>query len=210
MHPNPAFRGQDRADSLDFARERGFGVLTAAGPDGPLASHVPFVLSEDGARVGFHLVRSNPLAPVLKEGAPALLAVGGPDAYISPDWYDIGHDQVPTWNYVAVHLRGTARMLPPEALRDHLRAASAEFESRLAPKKPWTIDKMEPEQLARMERMILPAELEIAEIDGTWKLNQNKPAEARLRAAQALAHSPVVSPDGGLLAALMRDVGDKT
>lgn len=206
MHPNPAFRDTDSAEILAFARGRGFGVLTAAGPDGPLASHVPFVLSEDGARVGFHLVRSNPLVRVLADGAPALLAVGGPDAYISPDWYEIGHDQVPTWNYLAAHLRGTARILPAQALRDHLRAASAEFERRLAPKKPWTIDKMEPEQLARMERMIVPAELEITEVAGTWKLNQNKPAEARLRAAAALEQSPVVSPDGRSLAQLMREI----
>ncbi|MEM8596856.1 MAG: FMN-binding negative transcriptional regulator, partial [Pseudomonadota bacterium] len=44
MHPNPAFRSQETAEALIEARARGFGILTAQGPDGPLASHVPFLL----------------------------------------------------------------------------------------------------------------------------------------------------------------------
>ncbi|MEM8657872.1 MAG: FMN-binding negative transcriptional regulator, partial [Pseudomonadota bacterium] len=50
MHPNAAFRKPTRDQNIAFARERAFGVLTLAGPDGPLASHVPFVLSPDGTR----------------------------------------------------------------------------------------------------------------------------------------------------------------
>jgi len=57
-----------------------------------------------------HLVRSNPIAQCLRAGErKAVLAVSGPDAYVSPDWYARMPDQVPTWNYVAVHLRGTRR-----------------------------------------------------------------------------------------------------
>ena len=205
MHPNPAYRQNPAEQSLGFARSRGFGTLVLNGAAGPLASHIPFVVTEDGASAEFHLVRSNPIARALTAPQPALIAVGGPDGYVSPDWYAAGHDQVPTWNYIAVHLRGTAEALPAEALRPHLDRLSAHFEAMLAPKPPWTIDKMPAEALARMLRQIVPCRMRIDRIDGTWKLNQNKPDAVRLRAAEAMAGS-TTGQETAALADLMRAV----
>ncbi|MFD1880657.1 FMN-binding negative transcriptional regulator [Paracoccus pacificus] len=194
MHPNPIFRKETARQNMQFALDRGFGTLTCAGDPWPLASHVPFVKGP-GDSVEFHMVRSNPICRVAP--APALLAVTGPDGYISPDWYRIA-DQVPTWNYLAVHLRGRIEALPVETLRDHLDRLSATFEQRLLPKKPWSAAKMTPEALARMMRMILPFRLVIEDVQGTWKFSQNKPDAARLSAADHVA------PD---LAVLMRAAG---
>jgi transcriptional regulator len=134
MHTNPAFRGADRETNLAFARERGFGVLAVSGPDDPLMSHVPFVLNADGTQADMHLTRSNPIA---RAGLPAgaVIAVIGPDAYISPDWYGVP-DQVPTWNYVAVHLRGRLVALDESVMKGHVDELSAVHEGRLLPKKP--------------------------------------------------------------------------
>lgn len=188
MHPNPAFRTTDSEDNIAFARARGFGVLTLSGPDGPLAAHVPFLISADGGAVDLHLARSNPIArsPL---PAKALIAVSGPDAYISPDWYGVP-DQVPTWNYVAVHLRGMLHAQPLETLRDHVDALSARFETELLPKSPWVSSKMTDGIMDRMMRMIVPFRLVLESVDGTWKLNQNKDASVRLAAAEALAQRP--------------------
>lgn len=201
MHPNPAFRQTPEARNLAFARARGFGILAVNGAEGPLAAHVPFLISPDGTVADLHLARSNPIA---RAGlpAPALIAVSGPDAYISPDWYGI-EDQVPTWNYVAVHLRGTLSPLPVDTLRDHADALSARFEAGLLPKTPWGSQKMTDSVMDRMMRMILPFRLTLTGIDGTWKLNQNKPAGARLAAADALA-ARGGEPDTTALARLMR------
>ena len=150
----------------------------------PLLSHVPFLLAKDGELVHAHLSRANPILGLLEEGERhAVLAVNGPDGYISPDWYETDPGQVPTWNYVAVHLQGRLRLRPVEALRDHLEALSAKFEQRLLPKPPWRVDKVPERQLQALMRAILPIELEITAVDGTWKLNQNKPDAARLAAA---------------------------
>lgn len=205
MHSNPAFRQTPAERNLAFARDRGFGILTVSAGSGPLAAHVPFLLSPDGAFAECHLARSNPIAR-LAWPAPALLIVSGPDAYISPDWYGTPEqipDQVPTWNYIAVHLRGQLEALPEAALEPHLDALSAEHEGRLAPKRPWTKAKMSPSAMPRMMRAILPLRLSVETVEGTWKLSQNKPAEARVRAADALARQP---GGGGsaALAALMR------
>jgi transcriptional regulator len=204
MHPNPAFRQTPSERNLAFARARGFGVLSVNGPDGPLAAHVPFLLNDDGTLADLHLARSN---AIVRAGlpAPALIAIAGPDAYVSPDWYGPHHDvpdQVPTWNYVAVHLRGVLEPLPEDALRPHVDALSAEHERRIEGKAPWTSAKMTEGAMPRMMRMILPFRFRVLSVDGTWKLNQNKPAEVRARAAGALALG-----DAGAqaIAGLMRD-----
>ncbi|MGR3542262.1 MAG: FMN-binding negative transcriptional regulator [Hasllibacter sp.] len=197
MHPNPAFRAPDEARDLAHAARRGFGVLAANGDGAPLLAHVPFVM--EGRAADLHLVRSNPLARALP--ARATLIVAGPDGYVSPDWYGTP-DQVPTWNYVAIHLTGRLARLPDGALRAHLDALSARFEGAL-PKRPWTSAKMSPGTMERMMRAIVPARLTIERIESTWKLNQNKPDAARRAAAGAIGGSH----GAGLaeLAALMRD-----
>jgi transcriptional regulator len=193
MHPNPAFRKTPAQDNLAFARNRGFGILAGNGPHGPLLAHIPFLLSADGSFADLHLARSNPVIPVIP--GPAVLSVVGADGYVSPDWYGL-EDQVPTWNYVAVHLRGTLTPLPPEYLRPHLDALSDHHEARLAPKPVWKSTKMTDGTMDRLMRMILPFRLNIATVDGTWKLGQNKPASARQGVIDAL--------DGHPIAALMR------
>ena len=203
MHPNPAFRKTAADRNLAFARARGFGVLSVNGPEGPLMAHVPFLLSDDGTMADLHLARSN---AVIAAGLPAqaILAVIGPDAYISPDWYGV-EDQVPTWNYIAVHLRGTLVQLPDEAMDGHVNALSDRFEARLAPKPIWKSTKMGDGVMDRMKRMILPFRLNITTVDGTWKLNQNKTPAARAGVIVAL------DAQGGAqaeIARAMRDLSD--
>jgi transcriptional regulator len=50
---------------------------------------------------------------------------------------------------------------------------------------------MTPGSMDRMMRQILPFRFTVAEVQGTWKLNQNKTEDARLGAAQAIASSPI-------------------
>lgn len=186
MHPNPAFRAEDLSRHIAFARDRAFGVLAVSSDDAPQMSHIPFLLNEEGTLAELHLVRSNPIVRMLKQPRTARIAASGPDGYISPDWYGVT-DQVPTWNYVAVHLTGQLELRPPTELRDLLDRQSAFYEERLRPKPPWRTDKMTDDALARMMRMIVPCRMRIDDIQGTWKLNQNKPDEVRLRAADQVA-----------------------
>lgn len=184
MHPNPAYRQTPRAANLAFARDRAFGTLAVGAEGGPLLAHVPFLLGPDGTSADLHLVRSNPIARL--GPVPAVMAVAGPDAYVSPDWYGIG-DQVPTWNYVAVHLRGRLEPLPDADLPDLLDRQSRAYETRLLPKPPWTTDKLTDETRSRLLRMIRPFRLAIDVVDGTWKLGQNKSEDVRRAAADGVA-----------------------
>ncbi len=190
MHPNTAFRQEPAFTNLGLCRKRGFGMLCLNGHPSPLISHIPFFLSDSGEDAELHLVRSNPIVRAVTKPTPAVIAVSGPDGYVSPDWYDTP-DQVPTWNYVAVHLRGVLHPMDAGLMREHLDRLSGHFEGRLAPKPIWKTDKLSDDALARMERQILPFRFAITDVEGTWKLNQNKTDDARRGAAEAIKQSPI-------------------
>ena len=155
-----------------------------------------------------HLTRANPILHSLEKGErAAVMVVSGPDCYISPDWYEADPGLVPTWNYVAVHLRGRLRLRPQESLRNHLNALAMQFEERLLPKPPWQVSKVPERQLEAMMRTIFPVELEVETVDGTWKLNQNRPDEARLNAARHVDCGDL-GMETAALAGLMRKLPD--
>lgn len=205
MHPNPAFRSESDRRNIGFARQRGFGTLIINADPAPLLSHIPFVLADDGHQAELHLVKSNPIARHVQAPTHAVIAVTGPDAYISPDWYG-EPSQVPTWNYVAVHLRGILHPLDHGLMHDQLERLSAEFEGRLLPKTPWTVGKTPEDVLSKLMRAIVPFRFEITQIDSTWKLNQNKSDPARVGAATNVRSSPI-GQETALLAALMHGAG---
>lgn len=202
MHPNPAFRKTGEETNIAFARNKGFGVLAVNAASGPLLSHIPFQLTEDGSYLEAHLVRSNPIIRLLEAPVEAVIAVSSADAYVSPDWYGI-KDQVPTWNYVAIHIRGKLERLDDAELHGVLERLTAAMENQLLPKKPWTSGKMDQQVYERMRRQIVPVAMRVEAIEGTWKLSQNKADEVRLAAAEGVTGHGI-GTQTGLMADLMR------
>lgn len=202
MHPNSAFRWDDRAALRGFAEAIGFGMLFAATPDGPRVAHVPFVFLDD-ARIGFHIARGNGIARHLA-GSDALLVVNGPDGYVSPDWYQLDNNQVPTWNYLAAEFEGPVTRMDTAALVAQIDALTAAQESQLAPKPVWTRGKMDEGRFEKMIEAVQGFELRVAGWRGTAKLSQNRAEVARLNAAdaaevagnRALAHLMRELPNG--------------
>jgi transcriptional regulator len=205
MYTPPAFK-QDRAASLAFADARGFGTICAYDGTKPVASALPFYLSyaADGTpQAAFHLARHNPLAKLADRTSCWLLAVNGPDAYVSPDWY-VSPDQVPTWLYQAVHLSGPVRLLSDEELSVQIDTLSAKFESWLLPKKPWTSGKMTVARLDAMKKAIVGLVMTVEEVEGSFKLNQHKSEADYAAIANALGAQP--QPDARKIAQLMQKV----
>ena len=180
MHPNAAFRWEDRDAMRALAKDIGFGMLFLNTPDGPHVAHLPFVFLDDD-RIGFHMARNNAIARYLV-GAEALFVINGPDGYISPDYYGIP-DQVPTWNYVAIELVGSVRKMDEAALIAQSDALSHHQESKLAPKRVWTRAKMADGMFEKMLRGIYGFEMHITTWRSTLKLGQNKTEAVRLSAA---------------------------
>lgn len=185
MYTQPQFR-PDRAASLAFAAARGFGTVCVWDGSKPIASALPFCLDygSDGTPcLAFHVARGNPLIHQADGIKTWLMAVNGPDAYVSADWY-VSPDQVPTWLYQAVHFAGAVRVMPQDELGPHLDALSAKFESWLAPKPPWTLSKMSVGRLDAMKKAIMGLVMTVDEVEGSFKLNQHK-SEVDYKAVEA-------------------------
>ncbi|GEO00534.1 transcriptional regulator [Novosphingobium sediminis] len=183
MHPNPAFRSDDRALYAALIEETGIGMVFLTTPDGPRVAHVPLLLTDAGT-LRFHLALGNALTRHL-DGAQALAVVNGPDGYISARWYS-DPDQVPTWNYLALEMEGPVRRMDRDGLHGLLEDVSNHHEARVAEGAPWTMDKMARIKRDRMMDMIVGFELTVEAWRPTIKLSQNKPAEERNRVIEGL------------------------
>ena len=199
MHPNSAFRHDDRALLEALIEEVGFGMVFATTPDGPRVAHTPLLYTRGGA-VQFHLARGNALTAHLN-GMTALAVVNGPDGYVSARWY-ADPAQVPTWNYVSLELEGRVRRIDADALLALVEGLSERQEDRIESGTPWTMDKLTPAQLRGLLAGIVGFEMEVQAWRPTFKLSQNKSADERARVADGLE-----AEGSAAIAQLMRTLG---
>ena len=187
MHPNVAFRTklapeEERQYLVQWVRDIGFGSIFMTTPDGPRVAHAPFVCAD--GKLQFHLARGNALTKHIA-GSVALAVAGGPNGYVSPDYY-IAANQLPTWNYISIELEGPVRAMDQEGLIALLDDLGAVNEAKLAPKEPWTRDKMDDAKFHKMLGGIIGFEMEVMAWRPTLKLSQNKTEAERMRVADEL------------------------
>lgn len=178
MHPNVAYRSEDRALLETLIDEIGFGMIFGATPDGPRVAHAPMLRTGDGA-LQFHLSRGNALSKHL-DGMTALAVINGPDGYVSARWYE-DQTRVPTWDYISIELEGRVRRMDNDGLLGLLETLTAQHEARVAGGEPWTMAKLPAERQRQLLAAIHGFELEIAAWRPTLKLHQTVPAHERER-----------------------------
>jgi len=123
MYLRPAFNETDLGRIAAMIEQNSFGTLVTHGPNGLLATHVPFLVKRAGEKLVLtaHLGAPNPQCALL-DGGDAMAIFTGPHAYISPLWYRT-QPAVPTWDYVAVHIHGKLEAVTePDEISDILRA----------------------------------------------------------------------------------------
>jgi transcriptional regulator len=178
MYIPPHFLESDADALATFIDEHAFGTLVTVSGARPFATHIPF-LYERGERVlHAHVARANPQWRHIAAAPEVLVTFQGPHGYVSPTWYqDAG---VPTWNYTAVHVYGAARVVDDLAAKErHVKQLAARYESGSA--KPW-----EPDFDPRRLEGIVGLEIRIGEIQGKFKLSQNRSAADRAGVVAAL------------------------
>lgn len=166
-----------------------FGTLVTVHDGQPHVSHLPFLYERhtgQHGRLSCHLARANPQWRQLTEGQTVLAIFQGPHGYVSPAWY--AAPGVPTWNYAIAHVYGVARII--EAAADISRIVdklTAVHEARYPI--PWQSNLSE-EQWAQLPRAIVGLEIDVTEIQGKFKLSQNRSIEDRQRVIDQLRQSP--------------------
>ncbi len=182
MHPNPVFRSDDRNLLETLIDQIGFGMVFAETPDGPRVAHTPLLSTGDGA-VQFHLARSNALTKSL-DRKTGLVVVNGPDAYVSPRWYD-NRGTVPTWDYISVELEGRVRRMSDEGLEALLHSVIDKHETRLGGEQ-WAADETPDDVWQKLFKAIAGFEMEILAWRPTLKMSQKKSPDERERIAAGL------------------------
>jgi transcriptional regulator len=114
-------REEDREKLYDFMRAHSFATLVTVENGTPRGTHLPFMVEmEEGRHVLYaHMAKANQQWKDFSAAAEVLVIFQEPHAYVSPRHYETAHN-VPTWNYVAVHLYGRTQILEGEEEKQRL------------------------------------------------------------------------------------------
>lgn len=133
----------------------------------PLVTHLPLVY-ENEKLIG-HIDIYNPQASLLKNDNEVTILFYGPQCYISPSIY--GTTQLPTWNYIRVHLKGKVKAIESKAALKQSLITMTEFLE--APDHKYVLEPDNP-RLDRNLNYIEMFEIDITDWEGKFKLSQDK------------------------------------
>jgi transcriptional regulator len=171
--PTP-FAITDRTEQLTLLDRYSFGVLSTVRDGRIRQSAIPFLLEPDRPALLGHLARANPHWSELTACSDLIVTCVGPNGYISPNWYRTP-DLVPTWNYVAIEVRGRASVLASRAERlTVVERMSERFERDLP--EPWRVDKLDARRRDALLDAIVAFRIDIDSIEAKAKLGQNRSA----------------------------------
>jgi transcriptional regulator len=170
MYTPKHFINNDTAEIKNFIRENGFGILVTYAGDKPIATHIPLELSANGTTLSGHVARANPQWKTFEESNNALVIFNGPHAYISSSWYD--HENVPTWNYIAVHVYGKIKIIEGDALYASLKNMVDKYEKTSA--RPVSLETMSADYVKKAMNGVVGIEIAIENLQATYKLSQNR------------------------------------
>ena len=197
------FRVRDHADAMAFMRANPFTILISQSEEGPFATHLPVIIREEGERllIRGHVAKANPHWKYLEQQPTCLTIFHGPHAYISPANYDT-RENVPTWNYGAVHVYGNARTFAdPGELLGVLHELIPMFEAAYADQ--WAT--LSEAYRTRMLSHIVGFEISVSRIEAKFKLSQNRAKDEQQNIIESLRGASDTAVSG--IACLMREQG---
>ncbi|MBP6558611.1 MAG: FMN-binding negative transcriptional regulator [Flavobacterium sp.] len=172
MYIPDLYKNENQEDIQNFLLQNGFAILVNQ-TDGKLwATHTPLILetNADGKQILVgHISKANPQAESFKSNDDVLAIFSGAHSYISSSWYD--HENVPTWNYLAVHVYGKVTVYNHEEAVNFLKKLVDKYEAKS--EKPIRVENLS-EKTMREARGIIAFEIEITSIEAQKKLSQNR------------------------------------
>lgn len=162
----------DVNEIIDFVETNSFATIVTMKDNKPIATHLPLRLSkkEDTYYLNVHFAYGNPQWHTLAENEQVLVMFQGPHAYISSSWYS--HEDVPTWDYQAVHIYGKASVLVKEELVKDLTSMLEKYEAHREQPVLW--NRLSPSLLERELKGIVGFQVKIEDIQASYKLSQNQ------------------------------------
>ena len=172
MYTPRHYRNTDLQEVKSFISQNSFGILVNFFEDRPWGTHIPLELQQDtdgrDVLVG-HVAKANPQWKHFDPTAQVLCIFNGPHSYVSSSWY---HDEeVPTWNYIAVHVYGRIQLLREDEVLASLHDLVNKYEKNS--QRPINLNELSPDTMAQI-RGIVGFKIVIDDIQATYKLSQGR------------------------------------
>jgi transcriptional regulator len=181
MYPPPHHQVQDYQKLIAVIREYPLGMLISTHNNRPYITHAPMIYETEGHKLVAHIDKMNPQVDTLKDGTSVTVVFKGPDGYISPSIYTT--TQLPTWNYIIVHLEGTIRLIRDSEHTKQTMITMTDFLEQ--PEQDYILEKDNP-RMNKLINYVQAFEIHIISWEGKFKLSQDKNATDQERAKQAL------------------------
>lgn len=166
------FKVKNIDEIWDFVQTNSFGTIVTTKEGKPIASHLPLGLNKkDGdTYITGHMAYGNPQWRTFETCEDVLVMFQGPHAYISSSWYE--DENVPTWNYQAVHVYGKASIMEKDELIEELTIMLEKYEGNRVNPVLW--DKLSPQLLEKELKGIVGFKIKVGDIQAAYKLSQNR------------------------------------
>lgn len=181
MYPPPYHQSDDKQKMIALIREYPFAMLVSILDTKPLITHIPIIYNIESGLLVAHIDKNNPQLETLYDGAEVTVVFKGPDAYISPSIYTT--KQLPTWNYIIVHIKGTVRLInDPDEAKDTMIAMTKFLEGK---EQKFVLEK-ENTRMQHSVNYIQAFDITITDWEGKFKLSQDKNEQDQLNAKEEL------------------------
>ena len=169
------YENKDLPEIKKFLVENSFGILVNVVDNKPWGTHIPLELEMDkdgrDILVG-HIAKANPQSKFLEQAGEVLCIFNGPHTYVSSSWYK--EEEVPTWNYIAVHVYGKLELMSEEETMASMYRLVDKYEK--GSKNPISLDNMSPKTL-RQVKGVVGFQIQVSDIQATYKLSQTRPED---------------------------------
>ena len=176
MYVPKHFQEQNWVEIRKVIEANSFATIISSDAGVPVATHAPLQLVETESaptKLRGHFSRANPHWRLFESAQRTLVIFAGPHSYVSPRWYD--HVNVPTWNYIAVHVYGKPRLVTDPAETHQMMAGLVDrYEGHSEAAERYTIDSLPADFRESQMRGIVCFEIAVEEVQASFKLSQNR------------------------------------
>ncbi|MCK0190154.1 FMN-binding negative transcriptional regulator [Arenibacter sp. F20364] len=175
MYTPSHYKNENLEEVKEFIKHNSFGILVNQTNGRPWATHIPLELDQDDEGKDLllgHISKANPQWKSFKENKEVLAIFNGPHSYISSSWYK--EEEVPTWNYIAVHVYGKIQILNDDAVLDSLHKLVDKYEKEST--NPVSIHNFSHKTMKQIKG-IVGFRIDISDIQATYKLSQTRPED---------------------------------
>jgi transcriptional regulator len=198
MYPPPHHQYNEKQKMISVMKAYPFATLVSASEGNPLITHIPIIYNDGTGKLVAHIDKYNPQVATLLDGAEVTVVFKGPDSYISPSIYTTR--QLPTWNYIIVHIKGTVTLInDPSDAKDTMIAMTEFLEGT---NQKFVLEK-ESTRMQRSIKYIQAFDITITSWEGKFKLSQDKNKQDQENAKLAL-----IKKSGKDISSFIEDVYD--